>query len=85
MVRMGRLLYTVSLTSFEILEKETNFFLEESNMKIPHSVLKGATPFEIFTGNWSENDNNILRDQASKSRKRRLIVNQALQCISCTT
>ena len=38
-----RYLFTIPLTKIIALEKGVDFFLTESNTRIPHSALKGAT------------------------------------------
>ena len=43
----------IPLTNFEVLVKAVDFYFTDSNIIIPHSALKGATPEEIFTGIWT--------------------------------
>ena len=51
-----RHLFTIPLTNFEALVKAVDFYFTDSNITIPHSALKGATPEEmsIFFGGTSD-------------------------------
>ena len=60
-----RYLYTTLLSNFESLVKGTDFYLIESNIYIPHSALKGATPEEIITGSWTKEKNRTKRENSS--------------------
>ncbi len=38
----------------EVLKESVDFYLNESNNMIPHSALRGATPYEVITQSWSD-------------------------------
>ncbi len=78
-----RHLFRHALTSLETLEKLTAFFIDESNNRIPLTVLGGATPCEIMTGQWSHNSEESLSLKSILARLERIRYNRALTCVSC--
>jgi hypothetical protein len=76
-------LYFQELTSFEKLKEHTDFYLEQCNHKIPMAVLKGATPFEAYTGNWSNLDVEQIREVSLKQKTLRVDTNLKLRCSIC--
>ena len=78
-----RYLYTTLLSNFESLVKGTDFYLIESNIYIPHSALKGATPEEIITGSWTEEKKTELKEKILAARQLRIETNKAVRCAPC--
>ena len=78
-----RYLYLKQLTSVQVLTDHVDRYLNDSNEKTPHGSLKGATPFEAFTGIWTTNKANDLAELARAARKTRVLVNQSLSCGGC--
>jgi hypothetical protein len=76
-------LYTIVLSNFESLVKGADFYLHESNTRIPHSALKGATPEEAITGKWTEDRITELKEKIVAARKLRLETNRAVRCTPC--
>ena len=76
-------LYTIVLSNFESLVKGADFYLHESNTRIPHSALKGATPEEVITGKWTEDRITELKEKIVAARKLRLETNRAVRCTPC--
>ena len=76
-------LYDVNLTSFEILENEVKFYIEEASEKIPLSVLGGLTPLEAIQGD----DKNALKDTLLEKQftasQQRLEQNKSVSCCIC--
>ena len=79
----NRHLYRVPLNSVNKLENETSFYVNESNDNMPHVVLKGATPFEVFTENWGEGDLAEMKKISADAKIARRLVNQSLGCGVC--
>jgi len=78
-----RYLFTIPLTNFTAVEKGVNFYLTESNICIPHSALKGATPEESITGKWNDEKITDLKVKLNQARTARVTANQSLQCTPC--
>ena len=78
-----RYLFTIPLTNFEALEKGVDFFLNESNTRIPHSALKGATPEEAISGKWTAEKIAEIGVAVGTARQKRIHSNQSLRCKPC--
>ena len=78
-----RYLYTILLSNFESLVKGTDFYLIESNIYIPHSALKGATPEEIIAGSWTEEKKTELKEKIIAARQLRIEINKAVRSSPC--
>lgn len=78
-----RHLFTIALTHFEILKKGVNFYFTESNTKIPHSALKGATPEEVITGKWNAESLSVIKVQVVAARNARVEYNLGGRCVPC--
>lgn len=76
-------LYFQELTSFEKLKEHTDFYLDQCNHKIPMAVLKGATPFEAYTGDWSDQNTEQMKEASLKQRSLRIDTNLNLRCTAC--
>ena len=78
-----RYLFTIPLTNIVVLSKAADFFLTESNDKIPHAALRGATPLEMITGRWGEDQLNLLKEKIIEAKKQRCETNKAQRCGPC--
>ena len=78
-----RYLLTIPLTNVVVLSKATDFFLTESNDKIPHAALRGATPLEMITGRWGEDQLNLLKEKIIDAKKLRCATNKTKKCGPC--
>ena len=76
-------LYYVNLTSFEILEKEVRFYIEEANEKIPLSVLGGLTPLEAILGEDIDALKATMLEKQLAARKHRIEHNKSISCHIC--
>lgn len=78
-----RYLFNIPLTNFNALEKGAAFYFTESNTRLPHSALRGATPEEMITGRWTDEDIAQFKNRALDARRRRIELNQSLRCSPC--
>ena len=78
-----RYLFTVPLTDFDALRNAVDFFLTETNERIPYAALKGATPLEMIQGKWTECQLLELREKMELSLKDRALTNTSLKCSPC--
>ena len=76
-------LYFVNLTSYEILEKEVKFYIEEANEKIPLSVLGGLTPLEAILGEDIDALKATMLEKQLTAREHRLEHNKSISCHIC--
>jgi len=76
-------LYLQQLTSLEVLKESVDFYLTESNNMIPHSALRGATPYEVITQSWTDDKINAIAEEARKARSQRLKANRSAKCQIC--
>jgi putative transposase len=79
----NRHLYFVALNKLEDVKAAVDFYLNESNQNIPHAVLRGATPTEVFSGQWISWNLEALKDQQSTARQDRMAANRSLKCEPC--
>ena len=77
-------LFFVNLKTFEILEEQSNFYLNEANNKIPLKVLNSATPFEVISGTWTNQSTLDLFEQSRSSRQTRIEINRKSECSTCS-
>jgi hypothetical protein len=64
------------------LETLIAFFVEEHNVRMPHSAFAGQTPDEMYLGT-AQNLPDELVVARGKARERRLAVNRAVRCHRC--
>ena len=76
-------LFFKTLSSEKLLKEHTNFYVEQSNMVVPHSSLKGGTPFEVFTGKWNLESIETLKEQYQISIQKRMETNRSSSCQLC--
>lgn len=78
-----RYLFNIPLTNIEALKNGVEYFVSETNTKIPHSALKGATPEEVITGKWTAADSQQLTANGLAARMQRSILNSSNRCTPC--
>ncbi len=78
-----RYLFTIPLTNFLALEKGAEFYFVESNTRIPHSALKGATPEEVMMGKWTDTRIQEIKTSIENARKNRRESNRSIRCLPC--
>ena len=78
-----RYLFTIPLTNIAVLSKAADFFLTESNDKIPHAALRGASPLEMITGRWGDAELTELKEKIIEAKKLRCEVSKAKRCGPC--
>jgi hypothetical protein len=76
-------LFNISLTNFEALVKGVDFYLTESNTRIPHQALKGATPKEAITGRWDHQKINEMKNKIIDAKTKRIEANRSTRCLPC--
>ena len=81
----NRHLYFVALKNLETLQRETDFIINEFNDHVPHSALGGATPLQVASGSWSDEQIISLKESTQKARKQRIQTNRNLYCKVCLT
>ena len=79
----NRHLYFVALKNLETLQRETDFIINEFNDHVPHSALGGATPLQVASGSWSDEQVISLKESTQKARKQRIQTNRNLHCGVC--
>ncbi len=72
-----RYLFTIPLTNIVVLSKAANFFITESNDRIPHAALRRATPLEMITGRRGEDQRNLLKEKIIEAKKLRCETSKA--------
>lgn len=75
-------LYLNTLDSYSEVKRLISFYVEEHNVRLPHSAFKGQTPDEIFYGR-GDRIPERLRELKAKARKDRITKNRSLQCQTC--
>lgn len=78
-----RHLFTIPLTNIEALERGVDFYFTDSNTKIPHTALNGATPEEIITGRWSYGPLGLIKEQIAAAQMGRVEYNRRSRCTPC--
>jgi transposase InsO family protein len=78
-----RHLFNILLDTFEAVVAGVNFYLTDSNENMPHSALKGATPKEAISGQWTEEKISNLREKVSTAKQQRTDFNRSTRCKPC--
>ena len=78
-----RFLFTIPLTNIAVLSKAAEFFLTQSNDKIPQAALRGATPLEMITGRWGDAELERFSDKNIEAKKLGCETNKAQRCRPC--
>ena len=76
-------LFLQELTNVAALERNVLYYADEHNTVMPHSALKGATPFEVITGINPIAMRNRLSEEHRNALAARIAVNRQLRCGSC--
>lgn len=76
-------LFNQDPTSFGILAKQIEFYIQQHNEVIPHSALDGATPLEKYTGQWTEEQSQELKSKAAAAREARIRHHKNASCGLC--
>lgn len=71
-------------STFQQLESNVKFFVNEHNNKIPLMALKGATPFEKFNNKWNQEKIDIINQGSRDALAKRTNVNRNLICKFCS-
>jgi len=78
-----RYLFTILLTNIDALIKGVDFYLTESHWGITHSALKGATPEEVITGQWTQVKMLAMIEKIEAARLNRRQSDKSLRCEPC--
>jgi hypothetical protein len=78
-----RYLFTIPLTNFEAVVRGADFFFTETNTRIPHLALKGATPEEAIAGKWSAETVALLQSRIEAARADRKAFSKSARCLPC--
>jgi hypothetical protein len=81
-----RHLFTIPLTNFEALVKAVDFYFTDSNITIPHSALKGATPEEMsifFGGHPTLEKIKEINERITAAKLLRIESNTSSRCVPC--
>jgi putative transposase len=71
-----------TLDTVSRLEKLVTFYVDEHNMRLPHSAFRGQTPDEMYFGTGTHIPEKL--DAAKKvARQSRTEVNRATSCRTC--
>ena len=82
-VLKNRHLYFVALKNLETLQRETDFIITEFNDHVPHTALGGATPLQVASGSWRDEQITDLKENTQKAREQRIQTNRNLHCRVC--
>jgi transposase InsO family protein len=75
-------LYLNTLDTVSTLEKLIAFYVDEHNMRLPHSAFRGQTPDEMYFGTGNDISNQ-LESSRKAARQSRLEVNRKRSCPTC--
>ncbi len=75
-------LYLNTLDTVRTLEKLVAFYVDEHNMRLPHSAFRGQTPDEMYFGTGSPIPDE-LEAARKAARQSRMEVNRATSCATC--
>jgi len=83
---ISKFLKRIIINGYDHLVKLIENFVEEYNSNIPHSVLNGATPVEVFNGDFCENKfkNFVKIGQSSALNQRQINNRQCINKNNCT-
>ncbi|NLH51010.1 MAG: DDE-type integrase/transposase/recombinase [Myxococcales bacterium] len=78
-------LFLQDLASYAFLEKHGDFYIQQHNEVMPHSAFKGATPEEVYRGQWNELIEKAIPLELANARKKRIEYHQNLdRCSICS-
>ena len=67
----NRHLYFIALKNLEALQRETDFIITEFNDNVPHTALGAATPLQVASGSWDDEQITNLKESTQKARKKK--------------
>jgi hypothetical protein len=76
-------LFTKALANLETVRRLTEVYVKDPNELIPHSVHAGATPAEVFFGQFTDENRAALIQAARAAKNHRAILNRSLACQRC--
>ena len=76
-------LFFNELTNYNTSNRLIQKYVYDHNEIIPHSALKGATPFEIYAGLWGKEQIEYLSNQNRKALAMRIKLNRTAECNIC--
>ena len=78
-------LFLKELSSLQVLEKHVDFYAQQHNEVIPHFALKGATPEEVYLGQWKHLIQDSIPKEIIEAQKSRIEYHRNLKpCGICT-
>jgi transposase-like protein len=75
--------FMLSLDDLASVRKHVGEFIEDCNTLIPHSALRGATPLEMYLGNWLPAQMDELQHAERRDKVERRIANLSSACKFC--
>jgi putative transposase len=75
-------LYLNTLDTLSTLKKLVAFYVEEHNVRLPHSAFRGQTPDEMYFGTGGPIPDQLEAGRRA-ARQSRLAVNRAMSCETC--
>lgn len=76
-------LYQKTVNGFCELNKMIRFYMNEYNSVVPHNNFSGATPLEIYKGEWEESNAVQMKLNMLENSKERVRLNKLQICSSC--
>jgi transposase InsO family protein len=78
-------LFLMSLCSIDVLIKYVDFYCRQHNEVIPHAAFKGATPQEVYLGEWNGIIERAIPVEMAAARANRIEYNRSLErCSICS-
>ena len=77
-------LFKKNLDSEDSLRKHVDFYFQEHNTRIPHNSFSGATPLEVYTDQWTTEDDLKLKEEIKQARTERIKYHRNLNCKKCS-
>jgi hypothetical protein len=78
-------LFTKALADLKTVRRLTEAYVKDHNELIPHSAHAGATPAEIFFGQFTDDNRTALRQADRAARDHRVMMNRSLACQRCAS
>ena len=58
-------------------------YLTDHNNRLPHYALRGAAPFEVYSGTWTQESQLLLAEDTAKATLQRIEFNRTQKCGLC--
>ena len=78
-----RWLYLIALTTFTAAHNAIEKYIADFNHRMPLHALSGGTPFEVWSGKWTETEKNLLLAAQVSARSNRITRNRTVSCGLC--